>query len=73
MPVMDGCEATQTIRSMERPDAREVMIFALSADAFVEDRRHSAEIGMDGHFAKPIDFDAMRISIGRLMKERGKI
>ena len=73
MPEMDGREATKTIRSMQRPDAKEILIFALSADAFVEDRRYSAEIGMDGHFAKPIDFEAMRVSIGRIMKERKQI
>lgn len=73
MPLMDGREATKTIRSMQRPDAKEILIFALSADAFVEDRRHSAEIGMDGHFAKPIDFEAMRVSIGKIMKERKQI
>ena len=73
MPEMDGREATKTIRSIQRPDAKEILIFALSADAFVEDQRYSAEIGMNGHFAKPIDFEAMRVSIGRIMKERKQI
>lgn len=68
MPVMDGRTATVEIRKMNRPDAKTIPIFALSADAFVEDQRMSAEIGMNGHFAKPIDFDALRISIGKFMK-----
>jgi len=38
---------------MNRPDAKTVLMFALSADAFVEDERLSAESGMNGHFAKP--------------------
>lgn len=53
MPVMDGREASRTIRAMDRPDARSLLIFGLSADAFVEDERLSLESGMNGHYAKP--------------------
>ena len=63
MPVMDGREAARTIRAMHRADARKIPIFALSADAFVEDERLSAESGMNGHFAKPVDFIALRHEI----------
>ena len=52
MPVMDGFEATRTIRKMF-PDKR-IPIVALSANAFDEDRRKSLEAGMDGHLSKPI-------------------
>ena len=57
MPVMDGRTAARTIRAMNRPDAKTVLMFALSADAFVEDERLSAESGMNGHLTKPIDYD----------------
>lgn len=63
MPVMDGREAARTIRGLKRPDAKKIPIFALSADAFVEDERMSAESGMNGHFAKPVDFVALRHEI----------
>ena len=63
MPVMDGREAARTIRAMHRADARKIPIFALSADAFVEDERLSAESGMNGHFANPVDFIALRHEI----------
>lgn len=43
---------------MNRPDAKTVLMFALSADAFVEDERLSAESGMNGHFAKLVDCSA---------------
>ena len=59
MPVMDGREAARTIRSLDRTDAQRILIYALSADAFVEDERLSRESGMDGHLTKPIDFDAL--------------
>lgn len=70
MPVMDGWQATQAIRALSRSDAKEIPIFALSADAFVEDKRHSVEIGMNGHFSKPVDFEELRRSVGRFYLER---
>ncbi|MFR9064011.1 MAG: hypothetical protein ACLVJO_09810 [[Clostridium] scindens] len=53
MPEMDGRDRSH--RSIQGPDAKKALIFT-PADAFVEDQRYSAEIGMNGHFAKPIDF-----------------
>ena len=70
MPVMDGRTAARTIRAMNRPDAKTVLMFALSADAFVEDERLSAESGMNGHFAKPVDFAALQRSIGKFLRQR---
>lgn len=69
MPVMDGRTATRTIRSMDRADAQQILIFGLSADAFVEDVRKSEESGMNGHFAKPVDFPALEKSIGEILAE----
>lgn len=59
MPVMDGRTAARTIRGLARPDAADIPIYALSADAFAEDERLSRENGMNGHLTKPIDFDAL--------------
>lgn len=70
MPVMDGREAARAIRAMARKDAKEIPVFALSADAFVEDERLSIESGMNGHFAKPIDFDMLEQRIGAYLRER---
>lgn len=70
MPVMDGREAARTIRSMDRADAGEILIFALSADAFVEDERMSIESGMNGHYAKPVDFKTLRREISRFLSEK---
>ena len=72
MPVMNGRDAAKQIRSMDRKDAGEIPIFALSADAFVEDLRLSAMSGMNGHFTKPIDFEEMRVQIGKILKGRRK-
>ncbi len=70
MPVMDGRTAARTIRAMERPDAKSILIFALSADAFVEDERLSVESGMNGHYAKPVDFQALQRNIGKFLQRR---
>lgn len=66
MPVMNGWEATAMIRGLLREDAKTVPIYALSADAFVEDKRRSVSIGMNGHISKPIDFDELVKTIGRI-------
>ena len=55
MPVMNGYEAAKTIRSMDREDAKEIPIIAMTANAFTEDRIRAKEAGMDQHIAKPID------------------
>lgn len=70
MPVMDGRTAARTMRRLPRADAAGIPIFALSADAFVEDERLSAEAGMNGHFAKPVDFTALQHSVGRFLAKK---
>lgn len=70
MPLMDGRSAAKKIRSMDREDAHTIPIFALSAEAFVEDERRSKEAGMNGHFTKPIDFDELETGIGNYMSKR---
>ena len=54
MPVMDGLEATRTIRGSSREDSH-VPIFAMTANTFANDRRKCREAGMDGYIAKPIN------------------
>ena len=54
MPVMNGYDATEAIRKLEREDSG-LPIIAMTADAFSDDAQHCMEIGMDAHIAKPID------------------
>ena len=72
MPVMDGRTAARKIRGLNRKDAGSVLIFALSADAFVEDERLSVESGMNAHYAKPVDFYALRRNVGEFLKKKGQ-
>ena len=68
MPVMDGLEATRAIRVLARSDARLIPIVAMSANAFDEDMKKSIESGMNGHMAKPIDFDKLSVMLGDVME-----
>lgn len=55
MPVMNGIEATKTIRALDREDAATVPIIAMTADAFDEERKKTIEAGMNYHLSKPIE------------------
>ena len=55
MPRMDGYAATRAIRASAREDAGQIAIYAMTADAFMDDAARAMEAGMNGHIAKPID------------------
>lgn len=57
MPKMNGYDATRKIRAMRSSYTSSVPIIALSANAFIEDRKMSEEVGMNGHLAKPVKYD----------------
>ena len=54
MPVMDGIEATKSIRVLDRPDAAAIPIIATTANALSEDREKTLQAGMSAHLSKPI-------------------
>ena len=55
MPGMNGYEATEAIRALDRPDAAGIPIVAMTANAFEEDVRAALRAGMNAHLSKPID------------------
>lgn len=55
MPVMDGLEATEHIRSLKKADALKIPIIAMTANAFDEDQKMSIDAGMTAHLSKPIN------------------
>jgi len=67
MPVMTGYEATESIRALEREDARTIPIIAMTADAFSEDIQHCLESGMNAHTAKPVNIDELLMLLKRFM------
>ena len=69
MPVMDGYEATRQIRALNRPDAGNVPIIAMTANAFVEDKISARKAGMNEHIAKPLDPKQVVKAIAKLVCE----
>ena len=67
MPVMDGCQAAEQIRGMDRADAQSVPIIAVTANAFSEDVAATTAAGMNAHVSKPIDFAVLRQTLERLL------
>ena len=70
MPVMNGYEATKAIRSEERPDAKEIPIIAMTADAFAEDIKKCHDAGMNAHIAKPIDMKELLRQLNKFIKRQ---
>ena len=69
MPVMDGFEATEAIRDLDRKDTKDIPIIALTANAFKEDVDRSLASGMNAHLAKPADADELYATIRRNIAE----
>ena len=68
MPKLDGIAATKAIRAMERPDAVEIPIIAMTANAFEEDARKCVEAGMNAHLSKPLQMDVVVGTIAEYYK-----
>lgn len=72
MPVMDGLEATRTIRDMEREDCHTIPIVAMSANAFDDDLKKSVECGMNGHLSKPVELDKLYRTLDSILSSGKK-
>ena len=70
MPVMNGYEATREIRNLDHPDAKSVIILAMTANAFAEDVKESIAAGMNGHIAKPVDMTLLYNTISSLLPKK---
>ncbi len=77
MPVMNGYEATKCIRKSNHKEAQTIPIYALTANAFSSDVAEAKKNGMNGHIAKPIDFEVVskvlqEILAKKVQKEEAK-
>ena len=59
MPRMNGLEATEAIRALDRKDAKEIPIIAMTANAFTDDMIATKKAGMNEHQTKPLDIDVL--------------
>ncbi|MCM1165514.1 MAG: response regulator [Lachnospiraceae bacterium] len=55
MPVMNGYEASRAIRALDDPELSKILIIAMTANAFEEDKQEALKAGMNDHLGKPID------------------
>ena len=69
MPEMDGLEATERIRALDRADAAMVPIIAMTANAFDEDVQRSLQVGMNAHLTKPVDPERLYQTLEELIWE----
>ncbi len=68
MPRMDGYEATRRIRAMEDRAKASIPIYAMTANAFEEDRQKALDAGLNGHIAKPIDIAMLMQLLSEILK-----
>ncbi len=70
MPQMDGLEASKAIRVLARPDAKNVPIIAMSANAFEEDIQMSLAAGMNAHLPKPVEPQKLYTTLASLLNKK---
>ncbi len=69
MPRLDGYQASQAIRNLDRPDAASVPIVAMTANAFKEDVDRAIACGMNAHLPKPLEYEKMLALTVRLVSK----
>nr|MCR4716090.1 response regulator [Lachnospiraceae bacterium] len=70
MPNMNGIEATEAIRALDREDGANIPIVALTADAFADDAKKCIAAGMNAHLPKPIDVDILKKTLASLTSQK---
>ena len=70
MPEMDGIEATKVIRALRRADASKIVIIAMTADAFDDEKKNTLDAGMNYHLAKPINPEQLNALLSEVKKAK---
>ena len=70
MPVMNGHEAAQAIRALDREDAKVIPIIAMTANAFAEDEKAALNAGMDAHVPKPLNMELLKKAVRQFSKRK---
>jgi len=69
MPIMNGFEAAEAIRSSTKEDAKSVPIIAMTADAYEDDVKRCLDAGMNAHISKPINRELLLQELVRFLKK----
>jgi len=72
MPVMNGLEATEAIRSSQVP-WKDIPIVALTADASAEDAQRCLAVGMNSHLRKPLKVEELIQAVDQLNLAPGTV
>ena len=72
MPVMDGLTASETIRNMNRADAKTIPIIAMTANAFTDDKMKAKEAGMNEHIAKPLNREVLVETVFKVITKKSR-
>ncbi len=73
MPNMDGYKATKVIRNLNDIKKANIIIIAITANAFDEDKKAAFDAGMNYHLAKPIKSDELIIALGEIEQKNDSI
>lgn len=77
MPIMDGIEATKSIRALKDPFFQQIPIVALSADAYSDQVQATTESGMNDYLAKPFKpedlFQKIKTNMEKAWNARGTV
>lgn len=73
MPVMDGYEATKTIRATFEEDKRDIPIIAITANAIKGDDDKSILVGMNDYIIKPFQPDDLRRVLQKFLLKKDRI
>ena len=67
MPVMDGFEASENIRNLDREDSHTIPIIPLSASSSGEDMEKAVESGMNGYLVKPVSIELLKQTLQNMI------
>ena len=69
MPLMNGYEATQQIRSLENNTGKHIPVIGLTANAMKGDKEKCLEAGMDDYVSKPVRFADLLAALERVKQK----
>ncbi len=67
MPIMDGFEATERIRSLETHNGQ-VPIIAVTANAMSQDKERCLHVGMNDYLSKPVKANQLNNTLSRWLQ-----